>query len=114
MISAKTKANENIDWYTTWESDEEEKNSQAISVPSHFKRYTIKGREIVVQKLVRNKLGEGQSYDFPNKSKIVDLAQEGEDPKSILISDDLDLKRKESLLTRFENTEMCLPGHCLI
>ena len=80
----------------------------------HFKRYKVEGSKIVVQKLVRSKPGEGQSYDFPNKSKTMDLSQEGEDPKPILISDDLDLeKKKRSLLTHSKNTEMCLLGHCL-
>ena len=50
-----------------WESENEEKKSQAIKVPLHFKRYPIEGRKIVVQKLVRDKLAEGQSYESPTR-----------------------------------------------
>ena len=69
-----------------------------MNVPSHFKKCTIEGQKIVVQKPVRSKFGEGQSYDFPKKSKTVNLSQEGEDPKPILISNDLYQEEEEKLV----------------
>ena len=63
------KTNKSKDWSTTWESEDSEKNSQAINVPSHFKTYMVEGCKIVVQKPVMDKPSEGQSYDSPNKAK---------------------------------------------
>ena len=51
---------------------------------------------------MRNKPREGKSYDFPNKSKTMDLSQEGEDPKPILISHDWDPAKEEKLVTTLQ------------
>ena len=78
-------AKENRDQPTTWMSKDEGKNSQVINFPSHFKRYVMKEKKIVVKKLIRKDPRESQSYDSPNKSKSVDLIKEGKDSKLIFI-----------------------------
>ncbi|MCO5612856.1 hypothetical protein L7F22_067127 [Adiantum nelumboides] len=83
-------------WSTKWES-EKEKASNAISVPSHYKRYIVEDIKILLQKPIRKSPGEGQSYDCPHQSNSVDLAQEGEEPKPVFLANDLTLE-KEALL----------------
>ena len=48
-------------WTTEMESDEDKKDTQ--SLPSHFKRYTVQDRKIVVQQPTRTLQNPGESYD---------------------------------------------------
>ena len=65
-----------------------------ISVPSHYKKYTVEDRKIVVQQPERLKVTQGISYDGPEDTKKIDLAKPGEDPKIMYIATDLDLDEK--------------------
>ena len=59
--------------------DEEEKLTTPISVPSHYKKYNVEERKIVVQKPDREKVVAGVSYDGQEEAKKIDLAQPGEE-----------------------------------
>ena len=67
------------------ESDESDK--EGLSAPLHFKRYTIQDRTIVLQQPKREKQNPGKSYDGPENSKKIDLANEGEEAKPVWIAD---------------------------
>ena len=49
----------------TTEMEDSSENNEGISVPSHFKRYTIKERKVVVQQPIRTQQAPGESYDGP-------------------------------------------------
>ena len=74
-----------------WEKD-------GISVPSHFKKYTIQNRKIVVTQPMQE-LREHGSYDGSKNAKKIDLALEGEDPpKLVYIATDLSHEEEEELV----------------
>ena len=50
-------------WTTDMENSSE--NEEGISVPSHFKRYTIKECKVVVQQPIQTQRAPGESYDGP-------------------------------------------------
>ena len=82
-----------------WGSDEEEdKLTTPISVPSHYKKYEVEERKIVVQKLDREKVVAGVSYDGQEEAKKIDLAQPGEEAKPAYISADLTAEEEERLM----------------
>ena len=84
-------------WTTEIESDDEP--NEAMSVPSHFKKYTIQDRKIVVQQPVRVSQKHGESYDGPKNARKINLAEEEEDPKPIYIAtNDLDPAEEELLI----------------
>ena len=58
-----------------WEDldTDEDKLTTPISVPSHYKKYTVEERKIVVKKPERRDT-PGISYDGPENAKKVDLA----------------------------------------
>ena len=84
-------------WSTKMESEDE--NQENMSVPSHFKRYTIEDRKVIVQQPRRTLEAPGQSYDGPKNAKKIDLAEEGEDPRPAYIANDL-LSEEEELLIK--------------
>ena len=51
------------EWSTEMETDESDK--EGLSAPSHFKRYTIQERKIVLQQPRREKKKPGESYNGP-------------------------------------------------
>ena len=66
-------------------------------MPSHLKKYTVDNRKIVLQELVRTIPKERVLYDLPKQSKIVNLAQLGEEPKPFRVAQDL-TSSEETLL----------------
>ena len=62
-----------------WELDEEDKDklTTPISVPSHFKKYNMEERKILVQKPNREKVVAGMSYDGQEESRKINLTQLG-------------------------------------
>ena len=87
-------------------------NQDNMSVPSHFKRYTIQDRKVIVQQPKRTLEEPGQSYDGPENAKKIDLAEEGEDPRPAYIANDL-LPEEEELLIKTlssKNIRMCSHG----
>ena len=83
-------------WTTEMESDDDKKDIQ--SLPSHFKRYTIQERKIVVQQPTRTLQNPGVSYDGLENSKKIDLAEEGEEPRPAYIAADLELEEESMLI----------------
>ena len=64
--------------------------SEGINVPSNFKTYTIQDHQIVTQSPKHEKLIIlGESYDGLKEVKQLDLAQSGEEPKSMYIATNL-------------------------
>ena len=94
-------------WTTEMEEESDSKN--AADVPSHFKRYTIQDRKIiVVQQPIRSLQKPGESYDGPEDAKKINLAEEGEDPKPAYIATDLDLEEEELLSSYVERVQGCV------
>ena len=79
-------------WTIELESDDE--TNDGISVPSHYRKYTLQDRWLVVQQPVRVKPNEGGSYDGPENAKQINLAKEGEEPKPAYIAADLEPKEE--------------------
>ena len=76
------RAKQQADWSTNWENSQEENNDK-ISVPSHYKEYTVANRRIVLKQPIREVPEEKISYDLPKQSKTISLAQLREEPKPI-------------------------------
>ena len=82
-----------------WGSDEEEdKLTTPISVPSHYKKYEVDKRKIVIQKHDREKVVAGISYDGQEEAKKIDLAQLREEARLAYISADLTTEEEEQLI----------------
>ena len=60
------------------EDDESEQLTHPCSVPSHYKKYTVEERKIILQRPTRKKVVAGVSYDGQEEAKKVDLAQPNE------------------------------------
>ena len=59
-------------WTTKMEtSDESDKDKDAVSVPSHYKKYTIQDRRLVVEQPKRERQ-PGKSYDGSEDAKKID------------------------------------------
>ena len=84
------------EWSTEMEFEDSDK--EGLSAPSHFKRYTIKERKIVLQQPKREKQNPRESYDGPKNSKKIDLANEGEEAKPMWIADDLEPAEEQMLI----------------
>lgn len=90
---------------TKMESSSEQEDG--LSVPSHFKKYTIKERKIVVQQSDENSPNSWSMYQGPKNGKRLDLVNEGEEQRPLYIATDLDLEEEEILIKTFrENREM--------
>ena len=59
-----------------WGSNEEDEDklTTPISVPSHYKKYEVEERNIVVQKPDKEKVVAGVSYDGHEEAKKINLA----------------------------------------
>ena len=78
--------------------ESEDDDSEAISVPSHFRKYTIKNRNIVIKQPNRTSQQPGESYDGPENAKKIDLADEGQESRPAYIAMDLELAEEELLI----------------
>ena len=68
-------------------------------MPESLKKFTIQDRKIILQKPVRQKPDSpGISYDGPEDSKQVNLADEGEEPRMVNIATDLSPDEEELLV----------------
>ena len=84
-------------WMTEFESSESDKEDE-LQVPSHYKRYTVQDRSILLQTPERTKPQAGVSYDGPEDTKRVDLAEPGEDLLPVYIATDLTSEEEEYLI----------------
>ena len=67
-------------------------------MPSHYKKYTVEERKIVLQKPTREKVVAGVSYDGQEEAKKVDLAQLDEELKLVYVSADLSEEEEKELI----------------
>ncbi|MCO5567826.1 hypothetical protein L7F22_021522 [Adiantum nelumboides] len=77
----------------------EEENQDIMSVPSHYKKYTLQDCKIIVEQPVRELRKQGESYEGPKNAKKIDLAEPGEEPRPAYIVDDLNKEEEELLLS---------------
>ncbi|MCO5598326.1 hypothetical protein L7F22_052419 [Adiantum nelumboides] len=73
-------------------------NSDKMDIPSHYKRYTIQDRKIIVQQPMKELKEPRTSYDGLEKSKNINLAEPGEEPKPPYIATDLKEDEEKLLL----------------
>ncbi|MCO5601209.1 hypothetical protein L7F22_055328 [Adiantum nelumboides] len=76
----------------------EDVNSNKMDVPSHYKKYTIQDRKIIVQQPMKELKEPGTSYDGPEKDKKIDLAEPGEEPKPAYIATHLREEEEQLLI----------------
>ncbi|MCO5560570.1 hypothetical protein L7F22_014185 [Adiantum nelumboides] len=78
---------------------EEDKLTTPISVPAHYKKYTVEERKIILKKPGRREMAnQGVSYDGPEDAKKIDLANPGEDSKPVYIAIDLETDEEKELI----------------
>ena len=85
-----------------WSSstDDSEIEDGTVRVPSNLKKFTIQDRKIVLQQSIRVRPeNPGESYDRPEDSKKIDLAEPGEEPKLAWIATDLTLDEEDLLIS---------------
>ncbi|RYA67999.1 hypothetical protein DD598_26130, partial [Enterobacter cloacae complex sp. 2DZ2F16B1] len=87
-------------WTTEIESGEDEnaKIKENMDVPSHYRKFTIEDRKVVLTPPIRERK-ENESYDGPEDAKKVDLAAPGEPPRPVYIATDLSPGEEERLLS---------------
>ena len=93
----RTKETQQANWSIEWE-DSQEENEDTLSVPLHFKKYTMANQKIVLKKLIREIPQDKISYDLPELSKTINLAQPREEPKPVQTAQDLTMKEETLLL----------------
>ena len=69
-----------------------------INVPSHFKKYTMVHRKILLQQLQRETTGERTSYNALEQSNFVNLAPPNEEPKLVKVAQDLSPEEETKLI----------------
>ncbi|MCO5581702.1 hypothetical protein L7F22_035591 [Adiantum nelumboides] len=84
-------------WTTEMETDEDA-NSDKMDVPSHYKKYTIQDRKIIVQQPMKELKEPGTSYDGPKKAKKIDLDEPVKEPKPAYIATDLTEEEEQLLI----------------
>ena len=77
------------------DEEDEDKLTTPISVPSHYKKYEVEERKILVQKPDKEKIVAGVSYNGQEEANKIDLAQPGEEAKPAYISADLTAEEEE-------------------
>lgn len=78
--------------------EEEESRKDGISVPSHYKKYTVQERRVVIEKPMREQKEPGTSFDGPEDAKKIDRSESGEEPKPAYIATDLSPDEEELLI----------------
>ena len=71
---------------------------EGVEVPSHYKKYTIQDRHILLQTSERQQTQPGTSYDGPENTKRIDLARPGEEAKPVYIASDLTPEEEQELI----------------
>ncbi|MCO5548151.1 hypothetical protein L7F22_001609 [Adiantum nelumboides] len=84
-------------WTIEMDTDEDV-NSDKMDVPSHYKKYIIQDRKIIVQQPMRELKEPGTSYNGPKKAKKINLTEPGEEPKPAYIATDLTEEEEQLLI----------------
>ncbi|MCO5606548.1 hypothetical protein L7F22_060736 [Adiantum nelumboides] len=84
--------------YTMEMETTEEENKDIMSVPSHYKKYTLHDRKIIVEQPIQELRKQGESYEGPENVKKIDLAEPREEPKLDYIANDLSEEEEEFFL----------------
>ena len=71
---------------------------EGVEVPSHYKKYTIQDRHILLQTPERQRTQPGTSYDGPENTKRIDLARPREEAKPVYIASDLTPEEEQELI----------------
>ena len=82
-------------WTTATGSSSE---NEGVEVPSHYKKYTIQDRQILLQTPERQRTQPGTSFDGPKNSKRIDLAKPGEVELLVYIANDLTPAEEQEIL----------------
>ena len=87
------------EWVTESDSDDskERRKKDGISVPSHYKKYTVEDRKIVMQ-LPDRQNEKNKSYDGPKDAKKIDIAEPGEESRPMYIATDLTSEEESELI----------------
>ena len=91
----------NKEWSVQMERDNTD--SGILNAPSHFKRYTVEERKIILQHPKREPQKTGESYDGPENSKQVNISGEKEEPKLVWIASKLEEHEEKLLLETLKN-----------
>ena len=93
------------DCLSDWGLEEDDESGQLThprNMPSHYKKYMVEKRKIVLQKPTREKVVAGVSYDGQEEAKKVDLAQLDEESKPVYVSADLNEEEEKELIQLFQ------------
>ena len=71
----------NQEWLTEMET--EDTGSEDLNTPSHFKHYIVEERKVILQNPIREPQGPGKSYNGPENSKQINLAEDNEEPRKV-------------------------------
>ena len=80
------------------EEDTKEKLTTSLSVPEHYKKYTIEECKIMWQKPNRQQPAIGVSFEGLEDVDKIDLVGPSKDAKSIYIATDLEPNKERSLI----------------
>ena len=90
------------EWST--ERETEDTDSGVLNAQSHFKRYTVEERKVILQHPRREPQKPGESYDGPKNSKQVNLSGENiEEPKLVWIALELEEHEEKLLIETLKN-----------
>ena len=98
-FATKLRETELEEWVTNSDSDDfrERRNKDGISVPSHYKKYTVKDRKILMQ-LPDRQNEKNKSYDGPEDAKKIDIAEPGKESRSMYIATNLTSEEERELI----------------
>ena len=82
-------------WTTATGSSSED---EGVEVPSHYKKYTIQDRHILLQTPERQRTQPGTSFDGLENSKRIDLAKPREVERPVYIANDLTPAEEQELI----------------
>ena len=98
-FATKLREKELEEWFTDSDSDnsEEKQHKDGISVPSHYKKYTVEDRKILMQ-LPDQQNERNKSYDGPEDAKKIDIAEPGKESRPMYIATDLTPEEENELI----------------
>ncbi|MCO5559260.1 hypothetical protein L7F22_012855 [Adiantum nelumboides] len=88
--------------YTMEIETTEEDNKDIMSVPTHYIKYTLQDRKIIVEQPVRDLREKGESYEGPQYAKKIDLVKPRDELRPTYIANDLNEEEEELLLNLFK------------
>ena len=97
-LNQRRKPSNKVEWSSL--SEDSTTPKVGLDVPENFRSYTVQDRSIILQSPKREKpLTLGESYDGPEDAKVIDLADPGEEPRSVWIATDLSVDEETLLVS---------------